>query len=270
MTRLISGRRRRPAAQGAARRRAAHRRPGPRGAVQLPRQPARAARAPPCSTSTPAPGALGPGGAVARGRGASCSSSPRPACCPCSRRTSPPSGCPAAGWSPARCPPSSAARRPPAFDLVLADPPYATPDDEVIGVLRRAVRGRLAGPRRRRRGRARQPRASRSSGRHPSPACATGATARPCSGTVAPREACRLPRILRPGHQRARRRHQPGGRALRRARRRGAREPRQGRPVHRSTSAWSCCATPSPTCPTSPSTASRACSSTTAAPTTSR
>ena len=71
------------------------------------------------------------------------------------------------------------------------------------------------------------------SGRHPWSVCATGATARPSSGTVAPREACRLPRILRPGHQRSRRRHHPGRRPLRRARRGGAGQPRQGRAVLR-------------------------------------
>ena len=133
-----------------------------------------------------------------------------------------------------------------------------------------ARRRRLAGARGRRRRRAVQPRGAASSGRHPWSVCATGGTARPRSGTVAPREACRLPRILRPGHQRSRRRHHPGRRPLRRARRRRAGQPGQGGPVLASTSGWSSCARPWPTCPTSSSTASRACWSTTAAPTTSR
>ena len=52
-------------------------------------------------------------------------------------------------------------------------------------------------------------------------------------GSVAPHEARRLPRFLRPGHQRAPRHRRPGGRAVRRGRRGRAGEQEQAQPVHR-------------------------------------
>src|SRR3954463_16139611 len=82
-----------------------------------------------------------------------------------------------------------AGRAPARFDLVLADPPYATPVEEVLGVLQGLVAGgggacggggggrpppcwgRRAGAGR-----------SRGNGRHPWPDCAIAATGRRCSG----------------------------------------------------------------------------------------
>ena len=129
-------RRRRTAAQGAAHRRPAHRRPRPRGALQLPDDAARPPTAPPCSTSTPAPArsgleALSRGAATVVLRGVLARRAAGPQGEPRRRRSAG-----RRGSSPARCPPSSAGAPPARFDLVLADPPYATPAEEVSAVLR--------------------------------------------------------------------------------------------------------------------------------------
>ena len=62
---------------------------------------------------------------------------------------------------------------------------------------------------------------------------ATTGTRRHRRGSVAPHEARRLPRFLRPGHQRAPRHRRPRGRAVRRGRRGRAGEQEQAQPVHR-------------------------------------
>ena len=112
-------------------RRPADRRPGPEGLFNSPRHACSTWRAPPCSTCTPAPGALGLE-ALSRGAAPRIFVESDARALPVlrgQRRRRRPARRPRR--APARCPRSSAAPAPAAFDLVLADPPYATPDDEV-------------------------------------------------------------------------------------------------------------------------------------------
>ncbi len=75
----------------------------------------------------------------------------------------------------------------PPFDLVLADPPYAVTPEVVLQVLDGWSRTAGWPPRPSSWSSGRRAR-SRGRGRHPCGDCATAATGRPCSGTVAQRE----------------------------------------------------------------------------------
>ena len=130
MTRLISGVAGGRRLKVPAHRRPPDRRPRPRGPLQLP-QALLDLRGAAVLDLYAGSGRARAGGAVPRRGDRGLRRVRARACCRCSGRTSPPSASRAAGWSPVRCPPSSAAPPPARFDLVLADPPYATPVEEV-------------------------------------------------------------------------------------------------------------------------------------------
>ncbi len=162
-------------------------RPGPRGAVLHPRVARHGAGpAAGCSTCTPARARSGWRRSAA-GRRTPCSSSPTPRA---ARAISDNVGAARAGRR-RRCAHGRverlvAGRLPgPAYDLVFADPPYDLADDALARGARRPATGWLADRRRRGR-RAGHPRRRAGPGRPASRACARAATARPRFGTVAP------------------------------------------------------------------------------------
>ena len=208
------------------------------------------------------------------------------------RRTRAPGRGRCAPRPPRRCSPRP---RTGAYDVVLVDPPYAVPDAEVAGLARGRCRARLAG---RRRGGGRRARP----GRRPSPGprrwsrvrerrygdtvLHVGVAERAVekrvahdaghnrhgaspAGSVPAHEARRLPRFLRPGDQRAPRHRRPRGRPVRRGRRGRAGEQDQAQPVHRRGTDRDAGGGHRRPSPTSRSARSTACSSTTAATTTS-
>ena len=234
----------------------------------------------------------------ARGRSASrrCRAAPRASllvesrpAAPRRRRapTSPRSGCPAPRWSRGDVAPARATGRPAARRTTWCSSTRRTPcaDDVVRGRARRRSRtGGWLAPGRRRRRRAGHAAAARSPG--PSrlrarPASAGTARRTLWYGRARPEPAHavspsrreevdraqgRLPRVLRPGDQRAPRHRRAGRRAVRRGHRRGpASTSNKSRAVHRRRAHRDARARSPRRSPTSASTASTGCSSTSAA-----